>query len=49
MKTYQIIYQDGLNILMDTVKAANTVEARLVFYMGNPCVDILDISEIGGD
>jgi hypothetical protein len=49
MKKFQIKYQDGFNILLETVEANNTLEARLIFYMGFPCVDILDISEIGGD
>lgn len=46
MPKYTIKYQQGLNILLDTVEANNTTEARYNFYMNKGGgVDILDIKE----
>lgn len=46
LKKYTIKYQQGMNILLETVEAINTVEARYKFYMEHTGVDILDIKEV---
>lgn len=46
MPKYTVKYQQGLNILLQTVEAENTTEARYNFYMTNGGgVDILEIKE----
>lgn len=47
MKKYKIKYQQGDNILLETVEALNSLSARYIFYMSHVTgVDILEIKEV---
>lgn len=50
MKKFEIKYQQGNNILLETVEAKNSLSARYIFYMSHVAgVDILEIKEVNDE